>query len=102
MLDSMTSRYPHALSHAELERKADLCWSVLGQAEDRVATGPGSTVFVLLVHRAVDLLDEIDEILVSLRIGRDHRAFVRAAELHRRLEVVLSRVPKALRSNLRR
>jgi len=102
MLGSPASLHGRSLAHAELDRKADLCWGVLGQAEERAASAPGSVVFVQLVHRAIDLLDEIDEILVSLNVSRRHATFVRAAELHRRLEVALSRVPKALRSSLRR
>jgi len=96
-----TSRDGHALSRAELDRKADLCWNVLGRAEGRAAATPGSVVYVQLVHRAIDLLDEIDEILLALHVGRDHVAFVRAAELHRRLEIALSQVPTARRTNLR-
>lgn len=88
--------------HADLDRKARLCAETLAEAERRLAEGSASVLVDELVHRATDLLDEIDQILLTLHVRRQHGAFMSAANLHRQLAGLLAQVPRALRSGLRR
>lgn len=87
---------------AELDRKARLCAEALAEGERRLAEGSGSVLVGELVHRATDLLDEIDEILLTLDVRRQHAAFMRVAHLHRRLADLLAQVPRTLRPGFRR
>lgn len=93
---------PDASGHPDLDRRFRLCGETLDDAEARLAAGAGSALLAQLVHRATDLLDEIDEILLALDVRRQHAAFMRAAYLHRRLADLLAQVPRALRPHLRR
>lgn len=50
--------------------------------------------------RACDLLDELDDTLLGLDPWCDHETFVRAAALHRQLELIQSQVPQEYRRYL--
>jgi hypothetical protein len=72
----------------EVTRKAKVCASVLTEARrltDQTRFGP---LLNQLVARACELLDELDEILISLDPLRDGDDFATAAMLHRELEHV--------------
>lgn len=88
-------------SDGELQRKADLCASVLTEARRQISAANFGAILSQLLARAGDLQDEIDEILVSLDPRDDHEAFARVAALHRNLEEIQSRLPPKYRSLVR-
>ena len=73
--------------------QADLCASVLREARQLVVTGRFGPALGQLVSRADDLLDQLDEVLVSLHPKHHPEAFARVAALHRELESIQTQVP---------
>lgn len=54
------------------------------------------------LRRAGDVLDAIDEVLVTLSPDRDHEAFAQVCALHRELESIQAQLPREYRRSLRR
>jgi hypothetical protein len=75
-------------SDSEFGRKANVCDEILTEARRLTRAGRFEAPLNQLIARACELLDEIDEILVTLRPSRDGREFGAAAALHRELEFV--------------
>src|SRR6476619_4076709 len=92
------SRTPH-LPPSVFWFKAQLCSSALAQAGRLVHNGAFGSLGSQLFSRACDMLDEIDEILVGLHIGRDREAFAHAAALHRELEEIQSLILSEYRAH---
>jgi hypothetical protein len=67
-------------------RKAHICAEVLNEARRLYAAGRLDGSLSQLVARSCELLDDLDEILVTLRPSQDNHEFASAAGLHRELE----------------
>ena len=85
-----------------LFRRADLCAGVLREARRLIEAEMFGQALGRMLFRANDLLDEMDEGLVVLEPRSERGAFARAAELHRVLEELQSRLPSQYRSRQRR
>jgi hypothetical protein len=72
----------------DFDRKAGLCASVLVESTRLSRDGRQGAPLRRLIARACELLDELDELLVTLRPSRDSREVATAAVLHRELEHV--------------
>jgi len=79
-------------------RKIALGSNLLSEAKRLVIAGRFVPLLSQLLQRAVDILDELDELLIGLDPGTDHEAFAHAAELHRNLELIQSKLPRRARS----
>jgi hypothetical protein len=84
--------------HDGMHDYADLCSSVLQVARSLAVAGTYGPALVRLLARASDLLEDIDEFLVALNPLRDGEAYLRAAELHRSLEAIQTRLPRPMRT----
>ena len=73
-------------SDSALEHKFRLCGSILAQGRRLVAAGVHGPMFALLLSRASDILDEVDEIMLRLHLDADHDSFARVATMRRELE----------------
>jgi hypothetical protein len=72
----------------DVARKAEICEDALEEARKLADGGARGPLLDKLVARASELLDEIDEILVTLDPTVNGQPFAIAATLHRRLECV--------------
>jgi hypothetical protein len=102
---SLVSDLPRALGTAtlpvprdKLAYEAVLCMSALTEARRQIVARRFGPLLSQLLARVCELLDEMDEVLISLDPVREHEAFVRLAALHRELEEVQSLVPSKYRS----
>ena len=73
-------------AQSDFGRKAHICAEVLNEARRLYAAGRLDGSLSQLVARSCELLDDLDEILVTLRPSQDKREFAAAAALHRELE----------------
>lgn len=89
-------------SRDDARRMACVCASALAEARTLAAAGRFGAIFDRSLARAGDALDAIDEVLVGLDPRREHESFVRAAQLHRELEAIQSRIPRECRWTGRR
>jgi len=80
-------RWPHAM----------LCARLLAKARWRARLGRFDARLVEWVYLASDLLDDLDEVLLTAHRSRDERYFAIAARLHRKLEQVQAAIPPAKR-----
>jgi hypothetical protein len=69
-------------------RKADLCAMVLAEARRIAEVGELGGLLNQLVVRAVELLDDMDDILIGLNPASHGPNFTAARKLHRELEHV--------------
>jgi hypothetical protein len=74
----------------DLASKADICAKVLAEARKLSLAGQFGTLPNQLVARAGELLDDIDEILLTLDPARNRPSFAIAATLHRELAYIQS------------
>ena len=74
----------------DLTRKAETCARALAEARNLSAAGQFGALPNHLVVRAGELLDDIDEILVTLEPTGNGPSFAMAATLHRELEQILA------------
>ena len=82
---------------AEFFQRADFCSGTLSEARRLVTKSAFGSTLSGLLARACDVLDDMDEILITLN-PREHReAYLRAAELHRALEEIQASVPRQFR-----
>ncbi len=82
---------------AEFFQRADLCSRTLSEARRLVATAAFGPTLSGLLARACDVLDDMDEILITLNPRLDREAYLHAAELHRALEEIQSLLPRQFR-----
>jgi hypothetical protein len=75
-----------ARAHPDLMRKADLCTLVLAEARRIAEVGQFGGLLSQLVVRAVELLDDMDDILIGLNPASNGPNFTAARRLHRELE----------------
>ena len=76
--------------HVDLARKANICSKVVAEARRHVQAGRFGAPLGQLFARACELLEEMDELLVSFRPERDWREFAMTAALHRQIEEIQS------------
>ena len=82
---------------AEFFQRAAFCSGTLSEARRLVTESAFGSTLSGLLARACDVLDDMDEILITLN-PREHReAYLRAAELHRALEEIQALVPRQFR-----
>lgn len=82
---------------AEFFQRADFCSAALSEARKLVATAAFGPALGGLLARACDVLDDMDEILITLNPRLHREAYLHAAELHRALEEVQSLLPRQFR-----
>ncbi len=81
-------RHLTGVAEAAVARKARACARILAEARRLARSGqPGPPLDQSLL-RAVELLDDIDEVLVVLHPARNNEEFAMAAALHRDLEQI--------------
>ncbi len=75
-----------------------MCASILSDAQRLVRIGQFDTRLNQFVYHACELLDDMDEVLVSLHPVRDAADFTTAAGLHRVLEQIQAAIPSVNRA----
>jgi len=88
---------PRRPRQTEVLQRADFCSRALSEARRLVTTGAFGSTLNGLLTRACDVLDDMDEILVTLNPYLDREAYVQAAELHRTLEEIQALLPRQFR-----
>jgi len=81
----------------ELLQRADFCSRALSEARGLVAAAAFGSTLTDLLARACDVLDEMDEVLITLNPRLHRGAYLHAAELHRALEEIQALLPRHLR-----
>jgi len=79
---------------AFLERDVHICTRLLDEAQRLVRMGQDGPVLVQFVHRARQILDEMQELLVAVSPAQDAALFKRITQLHETVESVQSSMPK--------
>jgi hypothetical protein len=92
---------PNGDATRAFEQKAQTCARILGEAEKLARIGALGAPLLLLVFRANDILDDLDELLLTRHPLRDKAAFAEAAALHRQLERIQAAIPSSIRGQLR-
>ena len=102
---NLTATSPHRLRTPgtggvmppDLASKADICDKVLAEAREFSRGGQFGGLPDQLVARAIELLDDMDEILITLDPAGNQRSFAIAATLHRELALVQAALPNQRR-----
>jgi hypothetical protein len=91
-----------ARSHADVDvtSKARVCANVLAEVRRLADSGNFGPPLNQLVARACELLDDMDEILVTLDPVGDASGFATAARLHRELEQIQALIPAPWRARV--
>jgi hypothetical protein len=88
---------PLANSAGMLARSRGVCAQVLKEAHRLSGLSIYTADFGRLLSRASELLDEIDELLLTLHPESNPSEFAMAAELHRTLEQIQASIPARFR-----
>jgi len=81
----------------ELLQRADFCSRALTEARRLVSAATFGSTLSGLLARVCGMLDEMDEILITLNPRLHREAYLNAAELHRALEEIQSQLPRQFR-----
>ena len=78
----------------------DICARTLVEAARLVRLGQLGPLLEQRISRACEVLDDIDDVLITLSPERNGAEFATAAALHRELEQIQAAIPVPLRKRL--
>jgi hypothetical protein len=99
-LDHSSPQVVRSRADVDVTSKARVCASVLAEARRLADSGNFGPLLNQLVARACELLDDVDEILVTLDPVGEASGFATAARLHRELEQIQALIPTRWRARV--
>ena len=93
LLERPNERVAFSAGGVDLATKARICANVLTEARRLADAETSGPLLNQLIARACELLDDVDEILITLDPVGEARDFATAAALHRELEHIQAIAP---------